>query len=130
MADPRRRRSENAAGEFYVDATCIDCDTCRWMAPSVFRRAGEQSAVVSQPESDAAAKDALHALLACPTASIGVSSKRDVAAATADFPLPITDDVVAELLVIRWWDWPAGKITRNLRAVVGADIAALRDAAP
>jgi virginiamycin A acetyltransferase len=38
------------------------------------------------------------------------------------------DEVVAELLAIRWWDWPAEKVTRNLRAVVGADLVALKDA--
>jgi virginiamycin A acetyltransferase len=37
-------------------------------------------------------------------------------------------DTVAELLAIRWWDWPAAKVTRHLRAITGADIAALRDA--
>ncbi len=40
------------------------------------------------------------------------------------------DEVVAELLAVRWWDWPAGRITRNLPAIVGADPGALRDAAP
>jgi virginiamycin A acetyltransferase len=40
------------------------------------------------------------------------------------------DAVVAELLAIRWWEWPAERITRSLRAIVGADIAALRDDAP
>lgn len=25
----RVRRKENVAGEFYVDSSCIDCDTCR-----------------------------------------------------------------------------------------------------
>ena len=38
------------------------------------------------------------------------------------------DEVVAELLAIRWWDWPAGKVTRNLRAITGADLDALRSA--
>ena len=38
------------------------------------------------------------------------------------------DEIVAELLAIRWWDWPVERITRNLRAIVRADIAALRDA--
>lgn len=28
----KERRPQNVAGEFYVDHTCIDCDTCRWMA--------------------------------------------------------------------------------------------------
>lgn len=38
------------------------------------------------------------------------------------------DEVVAELLAIRWWDWPVEKITRNLNAIRGADLAALRRA--
>lgn len=38
------------------------------------------------------------------------------------------DDVVARLLQIAWWDWPVEKITRNLKAIVGADIAALESA--
>jgi virginiamycin A acetyltransferase len=38
------------------------------------------------------------------------------------------DDVVAELQQIRWWDWPADKIARNLRAITNADLAALRGA--
>jgi virginiamycin A acetyltransferase len=37
------------------------------------------------------------------------------------------DEVVAELLAIQWWDWPAEKIARNLPAIVGADLAALRN---
>jgi virginiamycin A acetyltransferase len=38
------------------------------------------------------------------------------------------DEVVAELLAIRWWDWAVGKITRNLHAIVGADLSVLRGA--
>ena len=38
------------------------------------------------------------------------------------------DDVIAALLEIRWWDWPAERITKNLEAIVGADLARLRDA--
>jgi virginiamycin A acetyltransferase len=37
-------------------------------------------------------------------------------------------EVVAELLAIRWWDWPVEKITRNLHAIMGADLATLRGA--
>ena len=36
---------------------------------------------------------------------------------------------VAALLRIRWWDWDAAKITRNLAAIRGADLAALEAAA-
>lgn len=37
-------------------------------------------------------------------------------------------EVTSELQTIRWWDWPADKVTRNLHAIVGADIASLREA--
>ena len=36
------------------------------------------------------------------------------------------DDVVSELLRLRWWDWDAEKISRNLAAIVGGDLEALR----
>ena len=38
------------------------------------------------------------------------------------------DAVIAELLELSWWDWPAVKISRNLAAIMSADIAALRAA--
>ena len=39
------------------------------------------------------------------------------------------DDItVARLLKVGWWDWPVDKITRNLNAIRGADIAALEAA--
>lgn len=38
------------------------------------------------------------------------------------------DAVISELLDIAWWDWDAGKITRNVAAIVGNDLAALRAA--
>ena len=39
-----------------------------------------------------------------------------------------SDEIVAELLAIRWWDWPADRITRNLDAIRGADLSALKNA--
>ena len=36
--------------------------------------------------------------------------------------------VIDELLQLAWWDWPAEKITRNLEAIVGGDLSALREA--
>ena len=33
---------------------------------------------------------------------------------------------IAALLALAWWDWPADKIARNLPAITGADINALR----
>lgn len=95
MADLNARRAENAPGTFYVDTSCIDCDTCRWMAPETFDREGTQSRVHTQPDDDEAVRRAAQALLACPTASIGTSERVPlVAQASGDFPLPI-DDVVS-----------------------------------
>eukprot|EP00898_Chlorokybus_atmophyticus_P005118 jgi/Chlat1/5607/Chrsp369S05379 len=66
---PHRRR-ENVEGDLYVDSSCIDCDTCRWMVPEVFAARGGQSAVVKQPEGDEERLASLQALLTCPTNSI------------------------------------------------------------
>lgn len=39
------------------------------------------------------------------------------------------DEVIRELEDIAWWNWPVERITRNLKAIVGADLVALRGAA-
>jgi glyoxylase-like metal-dependent hydrolase (beta-lactamase superfamily II)/ferredoxin len=94
MAKLQQRRTENIAGDFYVDSSCIDCDTCRWVAPEVFQRQKEQSAVYHQPENPIERLHSLQALLACPTASIGTVAKpQDIKVAQASFPLLIEDNV-------------------------------------
>lgn len=40
-----------------------------------------------------------------------------------------SDEVVRELLEIRWWDWDAEHVTKHLEAIVSADLEALRAAA-
>jgi glyoxylase-like metal-dependent hydrolase (beta-lactamase superfamily II)/ferredoxin len=87
------RLPENAPGDFFVDSTCIDCDACRQIAPAVFRDVGDQSAVFHQPEGEAELLAAQKALVSCPTASIGDTRKRNVAAAAAAYPELIEDDV-------------------------------------
>lgn len=89
------RLASNASGELYVDASCIDCDLCRQLAPSTFgrdARAG-QSIVVAQPHGADKEERALMALVACPTASIGTVHKLDVRRAARRFPEPIAPDV-------------------------------------
>lgn len=94
MAHLTHRRPENISGDFYVDSTCIDCDTCRWMAPEVFHEAGDQSAVYHQPETEQERLRAMQALLACPTASIGTVSKpTDIKTVQQSFPIPVTENV-------------------------------------
>ena len=94
MAHLNQRRSQNLNGDFYVDTTCIDCDTCRWMTPEVFSRVDEQSAVYHQPTNDAERLAALEALLACPTSSIGTVEKpKDIKVAQQQFPILIAENV-------------------------------------
>ncbi len=95
MARLQSRLPRNVPGEFFVDSTCIDCDTCRHLAPSVFDRAdeSEQSFVFHQPAGSEEFDRALMALVACPTASIGTIDKMDAKAAAARFPEHIAANV-------------------------------------
>ncbi|HEX8173515.1 MAG TPA: MBL fold metallo-hydrolase [Pyrinomonadaceae bacterium] len=93
MALPERRLAENAGDDFYVDSTCIDCDACRQIAPATFRDAGEQSVVYAQPETEEETRLALMALVACPTASIGVRKKHDMRAGIDAFPSLVDENI-------------------------------------
>jgi glyoxylase-like metal-dependent hydrolase (beta-lactamase superfamily II)/ferredoxin len=93
MADVKKRVPENVAGEFFVDSTCIDCDTCRQLAPGIFEDAGNTSFVQAQPQTPAQTRDATLALLACPTGSIGTLHPNLSSEVMGDFPLPIEEGV-------------------------------------
>ncbi|MFT7669474.1 MAG: glyoxylase-like metal-dependent hydrolase (beta-lactamase superfamily II)/ferredoxin [Planctomycetota bacterium] len=93
MASLSKRLATNANGDFYVDSTCIDCGTCRWMAPESFDRVGEKSRIHNQPENETQTLRALKALVACPTASIGTEQPSHVKSVAAGFPDLIEDNV-------------------------------------
>lgn len=93
MASVAKRLPENVAGDFYVDATCIDCDACRQIAPATFRDHGEQSSVYRQPATEDETRRALMALIACPTASIGTRARHDTRTAAAEYPTPVSENV-------------------------------------
>ncbi|WP_019509361.1 MBL fold metallo-hydrolase [Pleurocapsa sp. PCC 7319] len=94
MARLELKRAENVSGDFYVDSSCIDCDTCRWMAPDVFNRQDSQSAVYHQPQNTAERLLAMQALLSCPTASIGTVDKpTDIKEVQPTFPIVVEDNV-------------------------------------
>src|SRR5512144_1055669 len=93
MASLARRLPINVPGDFYVDETCIDCDTCRRIEPSVFAEGSSFSYVGRQPESDAERLRSLMALVACPTGSIGTASRTDARPAIAAFPEPVAENV-------------------------------------
>jgi ferredoxin len=87
VADRHRAVAENVPGDFFVDHTCIDCDTCRQLAPEVFADAGSYSFVHQQPDNPEAGRKALRALLACPTGSIGTLHPDRAREVRADFPM-------------------------------------------
>lgn len=95
MADQKKRLDSNVAGNFFVDATCINCDTCRQLAPDSFEEIGEFSAVVQQPAGDERSLQAYQALLACPVGSIGTehSDRLQLKDAMASFPLHLEGGV-------------------------------------
>jgi glyoxylase-like metal-dependent hydrolase (beta-lactamase superfamily II)/ferredoxin len=93
MASAAQRLPENVAGDFYVDATCIDCDACRQIAPATFRDHGDQSVVYRQPETADETQRALMALVACPTASIGTLESHNFRAAIDAYPARIAENV-------------------------------------
>lgn len=93
MADPKKSLATNIPGNFFVDSTCIDCDTCRQLAPRTFAEYGDYSSVYCQPETAEEVVAALQALVSCPTASIGTRDKTDPKPAIASLPLAIEEPV-------------------------------------
>lgn len=93
MADPSRRLAENVAGDFFVDSTCIDCDTCRQLAPAVFAEGAEFAFVHRQPETEVERRRALQAIVCCPTGSIGSEGPHHAKLVLDDFPLAIEEPV-------------------------------------
>jgi len=93
VANLHQRLPENVPGDFFVDSTCIDCDTCSELAPAVFRDHGDQNSVHHQPETDAETERALMALVACPTGSIGTLERHDAHIGIDAFPLLLAENV-------------------------------------
>ena len=93
MADPKKRLSENVEGLFFVDSTCIDCDTCRQLAPENFDESGDYSFVYHQPETSEQLFRSSLALLSCPTGSIGTLKSINLLSAREALPEKIESNV-------------------------------------
>jgi ferredoxin len=76
MAELLNKYPQNAAGRFYVDDQCIDCDLCREAAPANFTRNddGGHSYVYKQPESPEEEAQCKEAMEGCPVEAIGDDS--------------------------------------------------------
>ena len=93
MAKLEQRLHENVGGDFFVDASCIDCDTCSQLAPAIFRDHGDQCSVYHQPETEEETRLALMALVACPTGSIGTTQKHNAHIGIDAFPSLVCENV-------------------------------------
>jgi glyoxylase-like metal-dependent hydrolase (beta-lactamase superfamily II)/ferredoxin len=93
MANHNKSVPENVPGDFFVDATCIDCDTCRQLAPTVFAEADDHAYVHAQPAADEDRRQALQALVCCPTGSIGCLGPDRPQRVMDDFPLLLEEPV-------------------------------------
>lgn len=73
MASLADRLSNNVAGKFYVDSSCIDCDQCRTEATDFFARDNDAgtSYVMRQPATEDEIALVSQAATNCPTGSIG-----------------------------------------------------------
>lgn len=89
MARLAQRLAQNVAGDFFVDATCIDCGTCRQVAPGTFADGDDASYVFRQPVGAQATHRARMALVACPVAAIGTETRHAITGARGAFPEPL-----------------------------------------
>ncbi len=83
----------NVPGPFFVDTSCIDCDTCRQIAPATFGETGEFSFVQLQPREASERRAAVRALAACPTGSIGGATAAETRDVLDDFPMLLAGGV-------------------------------------
>lgn len=90
MARIEDRLPANVPGEWFVDSSCIDCETCRFVAPATFAAGPDaMSYVHRQPVTGEEQLRAAMALVACPTSSIGSTGKTRAREAARTFPEPI-----------------------------------------
>ncbi len=93
MADKEKIVPGNVPGNLFVDTNCINCDTCRALAPTIFGEFGDFAGVKKQPSTHDEQRLAMRALLCCPTGSIGTLQSNDSTLVLDDFPLLVNRNV-------------------------------------
>ena len=73
MADKTIKVPENVPGKWYVDDTCVPCQTCLTEAPQLLKYNDDETKVYffKQPTNPEEEDAAGRAMDVCPTASIG-----------------------------------------------------------
>ena len=92
MADPKKKLVANIEADFFVDSTCINCDTCRQIAPLNFSESEDYSFVNKVTENDEEFIDSYKALLSCPTGSIGYTGTKKVTEIINEYPEKLVDE--------------------------------------
>jgi ferredoxin len=73
MADKTQKVAENVPGKWYVDETCVPCQTCLVEAPELLKYNDDETKVYffKQPSTPDEEDAAQRALDVCPVGSIG-----------------------------------------------------------
>ena len=72
MATKEDKYEDNAAGKYYCDTECIDCNLCREISPDNFTNLEDgYSYVHKQPENEEEEELCKEALQNCPVEAIG-----------------------------------------------------------
>ena len=94
MADKKKIHPANRPGNLFVDTSCIDCGTCYWIAPDVFKR-HEGNSIVYQAPDESRQLSAWQAMYSCPTNSIGVKSReKSMGKGLESLPRELVTDVL------------------------------------
>lgn len=92
MARREARLAANVPGDFWVDASCIDCGACRVLAPGSFGDLADSAYVHHQPEAGPERDHAARATVSCPVGAIGADGV-DLRAAAASLPVEVLPGV-------------------------------------
>jgi glyoxylase-like metal-dependent hydrolase (beta-lactamase superfamily II)/ferredoxin len=93
MANSRKKTPLSVEGEFFVDRTCIDCETCAQLAPEIFAEHDGFFYVSRQPRGADEVRMATRALLSCPVGAIGTLNPNQAKIVMRDFPLSVDGPV-------------------------------------
>ncbi len=93
MANKKNALPGNVQGNYFVDSSCINCGVSRHYAPDIFGDTGSFSFVKKQPQNHEEELATQQALLACPTASIGMYDKQDLSKARDSLPMQMAHGV-------------------------------------
>lgn len=70
MANSSKKHPRNAAGPWFVDLTCISCDTCTDISPEIFGRDANRKAFVREHRPEEASLFEF-ARESCPVEAVG-----------------------------------------------------------